>query len=214
MIYAFIADRCADLPVEQCCRALKVSRSAFYLWRHQRSNPTAKMLADAELGDLVVKVHEASFGTYGVLRVTAELRLGLGREVNHKRVQRLMRQRGVSGVTRRRRTKGCTRSRPGDPRWDDLVHRQFRPSGPDRLWVQDIAQHRTGEGWVHCAVVIDAWSRRVVGWSIADHLRSERVIEPSTWPSCGVDLPAPPFTATTEANIAAGSSGNGSAPRG
>ncbi len=177
MIYAFIADRCADLPVEQCCRALKVSKSAFYAWRYQQANPTVRMLADRELGDLIVKVHDASFGTYGALRVTAELRLGLGRHVNHKRVQRLMRERGVAGVTRRRRAKGCTRSRANDPRSDDLVHRQFRPDRPDRLWVQDITQHRTVEGWVYLAVVIDAWSRRVVGWSIADHLRAELVVD-------------------------------------
>jgi putative transposase len=135
------------------------------------------MAADAELGDLVVKIHDASFGTYGWRRVTAELRLGLGRQVNHKRVARLMRERGLSGVTRRRRTKGCTRSRATDPRSDDLVHRQFRPDGPDRLWVQDVTQHRSSEGWVYLAVVIDAWSRRVVGWSIADHMRAELVAD-------------------------------------
>jgi putative transposase len=178
MMYAFITDRCADLPVDSCCRALKMSRSAFYTWRHQQSNPTARMRADVELSDLVAKIHEQSFGVYGVLRVTAELRLGLGRQVNHKRVQRLMRERGLHGVTRRRRrTTGCTRTRPDDVRSDDLVHRQFRPDGPDRLWVQDITQHRTGEGWVYLAVVIDAWSRRVVGWSIADHLRAELVVD-------------------------------------
>ena len=86
MIYAFIAERCADLPVDACCRAMKVSRSAFYAWRHPQANPTARMLADAELGELVVKIHDQCFGTYGWRRVTAELRLGLGREVNHKRV--------------------------------------------------------------------------------------------------------------------------------
>ena len=177
MIYAFIADRCPDLPVEQCCRALKVSKSAYYAWRHHQANPTARMAADRDLGDLIVKVHDASFGTYGVLRVTAELRLGLGRRVNHKRVQRLMGERGLAGVTRRRQAKGCTRSRPDDPRSEDLVHRQFRPAGPDRLWVQDVTQHRSDEGWVYLAVVIDAWSRRVVGWSIADHLRAELVVD-------------------------------------
>ena len=177
MIYAFIVDRCADLPVEQCCRTMKVSRSAFFAWRHAQANPTARMLEDAELGDLVVKIHEQSFGTYGTRRVTAELRLGLGREVNHKRVERLMRERGLQGVTRRRRRRGCTRSRDTDLRSDDLVHRQFRPAGPDRLWVQDVTQHRTGEGWVYLAVVIDAWSRRVVGWSIADHMRAELVAD-------------------------------------
>ena len=181
MIYAFIDDACTDLPVAACCRTMKVSRSAFFAWRHAQANPTAKMLADRELGDLVVKIHEQSFGTYGTRRVTAELRLGLGREVNHKRVERLMRERGLHGVTRRRRRKGCTRSVATDPRSDDLVHRQFRPDGPNR---QDVIQHRTGEGWVYLAVVIDAWSRRVVGWSIADHVRAELVadaIDMATW---------------------------------
>jgi putative transposase len=177
MIYAFIDERCADIPVELCCRTMKASRSAFYAWRHLRANPTARMLADAELGDLVAKIHDQSFGTYGWRRVTAELRLGLGRQVNHKRVERLMRERGLHGVTRRPSRKGCTRSRATDPRSDDLVHRQFRPDRPDRLWVQDVTQHRSGEGWVYLAVVIDAWSRRVVGWSIADHMRAELVAD-------------------------------------
>src|SRR3954454_19991764 len=142
------------------------------------------MLDDIELGDLVAKIHEQSFGTYGAPRVTAELRLGLGRQVNHKRVERLMRRQGLQGVTRRRRATGCTRSRPADVRNDDLVHRQFRPDEPDRLWVQDITQHRSDEGWVYLAVVIDAWSRRVVGWSIPDHLRAELVadaLDMATW---------------------------------
>jgi putative transposase len=177
MIYAFIVERCADLPLEQCVRTMKVSRSAFYAWRHQLANPTPRMLADADLGALVSKIHDQSFGTYGYRRATAELRLGLGRHVNHKRVERLMRERGLAGVTRRRKGKGCTRSRATDPRSDDLVHRQFRPDRPDRLWVQDVTQHRSGEGWVYLAVVIDAWSRRVVGWSIADHMRAELVAD-------------------------------------
>ena len=177
MTYAFILEHCSDLPVEQCCRVMKVSRSAFYEWLHQQANPTARMLADAELGGLIVKVHEQSRGTYGSPRVTAELRLGLGRRVNRKRVARLMRERGLQGISRRRRTIGCTRRRMSDPVSDDLVHRQFRPDRPDRLWVQDVTQHPTAEGWVYLAVVIDAWSRRVVGWSIADHLRAELVVD-------------------------------------
>jgi len=184
MSYAFIADRCADLPVDACCRTMKVSRSAFFAWRHRQAHPTARMLDDVELGELVGKIHEQSFGTYGAPRVTAELRLGLGRRVNHKRVERIMREHGLQGVTRRRRAKGCTRSDAKDVRSDDLVHRQFRPTTADRLWVQDVTQHRTAEGWVYLAVVIDAWSRRVVGWSIADHMRAELVadaIDMATW---------------------------------
>jgi putative transposase len=95
-----------------------------------------------------------------------------------------MRERGLHGVTRRRRVRGCTRSRVTDPRSDDLVHRQFRPDGPDRLWVQGVTQHRSDERWVYLAIVIDAWSRRVVGWSIADHMRAELVadaIDMATW---------------------------------
>ena len=176
MMYTFIAEQCADLPVEHCCRALKVSRSSFHRWQHLRTNPTSKMLDDVDLAELVVKIHDQSHGTYGAPRVTAELRLGLGRRVNHKRVERLMRDRGIQGVTRRP-TRGCTRRNPTDPLADDLVHRQFRPDRPDRLWVQDITQHRTDQGWVYLAVVIDAWSRRVVGWSIADHLRAELVVD-------------------------------------
>jgi len=176
MMFTFIADDCADLPIEACCRTMKVSRSAFFAWRQRRSNPTPKMVDDVDLAELIVKIHDQSHGTYGAPRVTAELRLGLGRQVNHKRVERLMREHGLQGVTRRRRGKRCTRAERG-PISDDLVHRQFRPDRPDRLWVQDITQHRTAEGWVYMAVVIDAWSRRVIGWSIADHLRAELVVD-------------------------------------
>ena len=101
------------------------------------------MVADVDLAEMVVKIHDQSHGTYGAPGVTAELRLGLGRQVNHKRVERLMRKHGLQGVTRRRRSTRCTRAERG-PISDDLVHRQFRP---DRLWVQDITQHRTAEGW-------------------------------------------------------------------
>jgi hypothetical protein len=176
MMFTFIADDCADLPIEACCRTMKVSRSAFFAWRQRRSNPTPKMVDDIDLAELIVKIHDQSHGTYGAPRVTAELRLGLVRQVNHKRVERLMREHGLQGVTRRRRGKRCTRAERG-PISDDLVHRQFRPDRPDRLWVQDITQHRTAEGWVYMAVVIDAWSRRVIGWSIADHLRAELVVD-------------------------------------
>lgn len=176
MMFTFIADDCADLRIEACCRTMKVSRSAFFAWRQRRANPTPKMVDDIDLGELIVKIHDQSHGTYGAPRVTAELRLGLGRQVNHKRVERLMREHGLQGVTRRQRGKRCTRAERG-PISDDLVHRQFRPDRPDRLWVQDITQHRTAEGRVYMAVVIDAWSRRVIGWSIADHLRAELVVD-------------------------------------
>ena len=104
-----------------------------------------------------------------------ELKLGEGRRVGRKRIERLMRLNGIVGIHKRRR--GCTRRDPDATPSDDLVNRQFTPEGPDRLWVADVTEHPTGEGKVYLAVVVDAWSRRVIGWSIADHIRAELVVD-------------------------------------
>ena len=95
---------------------------------------------------------------------------------SRKRVARLMREAGLVGV-HRRRNRGSTRRDPARPSYSDLVKREFTPSTPDRLWVADITQHKTGEGWLYLAVVIDAYSRKVVGWSMAEHLQAELVIK-------------------------------------
>ena len=106
-------------------------------------------------------------------RVHAELTLGRRMPVGRRRVARLMRLHRLSGVHRRRWRHG----RRAEAIWPDRVQRQFRADAPDRLWVTDITQHRTTEGWVYAAVVLDVYSRRVVGWSIADHLRTELVVD-------------------------------------
>lgn len=106
----------------------------------------------------------------------AELRLAAGVRCSRKRVERLMRHSGLQGVYRRRRT-GCTVRHPHASPSADLVNRRFGADRLDELWVTDITQHRTQTGWVYCAVVLDVFARRVVGWSIADHLRSELVID-------------------------------------
>lgn len=104
------------------------------------------------------------------------MRLGLGVRIGRKRVARLMRSAGLCGVYRRR-LRGCTvRDSAAEPH-PDLVRRTFSAHAPNRLWCMDVTQHRTGQGWVYCAVVLDAFSRRVVGWSIADHLRAELVCD-------------------------------------
>jgi putative transposase len=108
--------------------------------------------------------------------VHAELRLGLDIRVARKRVARLMREHGLQGIHRRRRH-GTTRRDPQASPASDLVERDFKPTGPNRLWVADITQQRTGEGWLYLAVVLDAFSRRIVGWSMADHLRTELVLD-------------------------------------
>ena len=174
MIYTFIAGRCSDLPVATCCRVMKVSTSGFYQWRAQPVSD--RDWADALLTSAIVDIHQMSRRSYGSPRVHAALRLGEGIRCSRKRVERLMRQAGIQGVYRRR-GRGCTRRDPAAVPNDDLVGRQFNPLGPDRLWVMDVTEHPTGEGKVYLAAVLDAFSRRVVGWSIADHIRSELVVD-------------------------------------
>lgn len=174
MTYTFIARRCDDLPVAVCCRVMGVSTSGFYAWR---ANPVSdRDWEDAQLTNIIVDIHRRSRCSYGSPRVHADLRLGEGLRCSRKRVERLMRQAGVVGIYRRKRS-GCTRRNPDANPSEDLVKRQFNVDGPDRLWVMDVTEHPTGEGKVYLGVVVDAWSRRVVGWSIADHIRSELVVD-------------------------------------
>jgi len=156
------------------CRVLKVSRSGYYEWCARP--PSAR----AEENELLLKhiraVHAESRGSYGWPRVHAELTLGLGLSVNRKRVARLMRQAGIQGLYRRRR-RGCTVRDPAAEPAADLVNRNFTVDGPNRLWITDITEHPTEEGKVYCAAVMDAYSRLIIGWSIADHMRTELVTD-------------------------------------
>jgi putative transposase len=174
MIYTFIAGRCQDLPVAACCRVMKVSTSGFYQWKIQPCGD--RDWDDAILTNTIIDIHRMSRRSYGSPRVHSELRLGLDTFCSRKRVERLMRQAGVAGIYRRR-GHGCTKRDPAAELNDDLVARQFDPDGPDRLWVMDVTEHPTDTGKLYCAVVLDAYSRRVVGWSIADHIRSELVVD-------------------------------------
>ena len=158
-------------PVAVTCRVLKLSRSTYY--EAVGRQPSARESADRELTALIVDVHADSRGTYGAPRVHAELRMGLGLAIGRKRVARLMRNAGIHGISHRRKT----RHRPDTATHDDLVQRRFTADGPDRVWFTDITQHRAADGWVYCCAVVDAWSRMVVGWSIADHVRSELVVD-------------------------------------
>ena len=161
----------AGFPVAVARRVLKVSRSGFYEWRDRPAS--RRTMADRELMVTIRKVHRQSRGTYGALRVHGELRLGLGVRCGRKRVARLMRADGLQGVCHPR--KGGHLPLPATH--DDLVQRQFHAEGPDRLWFTDITQHRAAHGWVYCCAVIDAWSRRILGWAIADHIRTELVVD-------------------------------------
>ena len=166
----------ADFPIAFMASRLDVSTSGFYEWRHRQTNPCHRARSDAVLCETIVEIWRQSRGTYGAPRIHAELRLGRGIRVGRKRVARLMRHCGIEGVYRRRR-RGSTRRDPDAIPSEDLVNRRFSVDRPDRLWVADITEHPTREGKIYLAAVVDAWSRRVVGWSITDHLRTELVVD-------------------------------------
>lgn len=172
MKFRLVQELAADnLPVAVACRTLGVSHSGFYEWRDRP--PSTREIANDQLLCEIRDVHQWSRGSYGSPMMHRELTMGRGRICSKKRVERLMRTAGIRGSYRR---KGHRR-KPLPPTQDDLVARQFTVDRPNRLWVTDITEHPTDEGKVYAAVVLDAFSRRVIGLSIADHLRSELVVD-------------------------------------
>jgi len=156
------------------CRALEVNRTSFHDW--ERRAPSDRTLTDAWLTEKVKQIHAASDGTYGARRVHAELRLEHGIRVGRKRVERLMKAAGISGLLARKRRRTTVRL-PGVRVAPDLVERDFRPNGPNQTWSADITYISTWEGFLYLAHVQDLFSRLIVGWSMADHLRSELVVD-------------------------------------
>jgi putative transposase len=161
----------ANYPIATMCRVLGVSTSGYYAWLKRQ--PSLRSRDDAVLTNRIRLIHLRSRGTYGAPRIHAEL-CDEGVHVGRKRVARLMRAAGLQGVSRRKSTRTTIRQ-PGAQRAPDLVNRDFDVAGPNRLWVADITYIRTWAGFLYLAVVVDAWSRRVVGWAMANHLRTELV---------------------------------------
>jgi putative transposase len=156
------------------CRVFDVSRTGFHNW--ERRAPSDRALQDAWLTEKIKQIHEHSRGVYGVPRIHAELRLEHEIRISRKRVARLMKAAGISGVRPRKRYKTTIRI-PGIAPATDLVERDFNRSGPNVLWVADITYLRTGEGWLYLAAVQDTYSRLIVGWSMATHMRSSLVVD-------------------------------------
>ena len=164
----------AHYPVRTLCRVLGVSPSGYYAY--VRRPPSRRAVEDAGLLERIEHFHARSRGTYGAPRIHRDLREEDEVQVGIRRVGRLMRQAGIVGISRRkRRMKTTRRDLDGRPA-PDLVDRDFRATGPDQLWVADITYVPTHAGFLYLAVVVDAWSRRVVGWSMANHLRTELVL--------------------------------------
>ena len=162
----------ATFSVSVMAEVLQVSRSGFYAWLDRP--PSARAQRDAELVEAIQSSHALSNGSYGALRIHEDLK-DEGFRVGKKRVARLMRQHGIVGVTRRRGPTTTTRS-PGTPKGPDLVERDFSADCPNALWVADITYVPTGSGFLYLSVVLDVFSRRVVGWAMAGHLRTELVL--------------------------------------
>jgi putative transposase len=164
----------ATFPIATMARVLGVSEAGYHAWR--KRPPSKKQEADATLLKRVRTIHAGSRATYGAPRVHAELWAG-GEKHGRKRIARLMRAAGLVGASRRRSGITTTRrdreARPAP----DLVDRKFAAPGPNRLWVADITFVPTASGFLYLAVVLDAWSRKIVGWAMAHHIRAELVVD-------------------------------------
>ena len=168
--------RLPGFPVTKTCEIAEVSTSGFYDGlKREAAGPTERQLADDALVELIREIFDAADGNYGVPRIHRELRKA-GVAVNEKRVRRLMRLHGMAGRCIRRRVR-TTFPGPDGFTIPDLVGRRFAPGKPDVAWGQDITYVWTGEGWLYLASVLDLGSRRLLGYSMADHMRTELVTD-------------------------------------
>jgi putative transposase len=175
MTFRLIEAEKAEHSVSLLCKVLGVTRAGYYGWR--RRPPSARALADGELKRLIVQIYDGSLATYGAPRIQLELRAEHGRGVGRKRVARLMRELTIAGVSRRRGRRGTTRADAKAVPAPDLVRRQFRAERPNALWLADITYVPTYEGWLFLGVVMDMYSRKIVGWSMRDDLAAELVVD-------------------------------------
>ncbi len=162
----------ANFSVSTMCRVLDVSRSGYYAWRNR--SPSTRAVEDKRLANKIEDIHAESRGTYGVPRVHAEL-LEDNERVGRKRIARLMRDRGLRGVCRRKWVTTTVREDDDRPA-PDLVNRTFTADAPNQLWVADITYIPTWEGFLYLAIVLDVFNRKIVGWSMTNHMRTELVL--------------------------------------
>ena len=173
MKFAFIHAERARLATRRLCAALKVSRSGYYAWT--RRPPSNRAVGDAKLIPVIRACYAKSRATYGSPRILRDLR-ALDYRIARKRVARLMRQEGLSARPPRR-YRATTDSKHTLPVAPNVVARRFHADGPNRVWVTDMTYVWTWEGWLFLAAIVDVFSRRIVGWAIADHLRTELPLE-------------------------------------
>jgi transposase InsO family protein len=179
--FQFVADHSDTFEVKRLCELVEVERSSFYAWQAAAPARAARAAADAELAERLHAIHDED-NTVGAPRATAELNDGVPAEdrVNHKRVARVMREHGIRGYRRRRKVR-TTIPEPADQKVPDLLRRDFTAEAPNRRYVGDITYLPLTDGTnLYLATVIDCYSRRLVGWSIAEHMRTELVTDALT----------------------------------
>jgi putative transposase len=174
VIFGFVAAEKATHSISTLCRVLGVSRSGFHAWTGRP--PSDRAVEDERLTQRILEIHKDNREVYGAPRIHAELALADGIRVGRKRVERLMRQAGISGLVPRRKARTTIRV-PGVRVCEDLVNRAFLASAPNRLWVADITYLHTWQGWLYLVAVQDLFSRRIVGWAMDDHMRTELVLD-------------------------------------
>lgn len=174
--FQFVDDHRDLFSVKRLCHVLQVSRSGYYRWADARAARARRAAADQVLAERIAAIHAGQDGTYGSPRVTAELH-DQGHLVNHKRVERVMREHRIVGVHLRKKVR-TTVPDPSQQKVPDLIGRDFTADRPGQRYVGDITYLPVGDGeFLYLATVIDLFSRRLVGWSIADHMRTELVID-------------------------------------
>ena len=171
-VFGFVLARKAEHSIKLMCRVLEVSRSGYHAWAARPLS--ARGAEDARLSARIGELHALRRGVYGSPRIWADLVLDDGERIGRKRVERLMRQAGLSGLITKK-YKATTVRVPGVRVAEDLLDRDFAAGAPNRCWVADITYLRTWEGWLYLVAVQDLYSRRIVGWSMADHMRTELV---------------------------------------
>ena len=172
--YRLIDAEKASYPISLLCRILRVSRSGYYGWKGRP--PSERDKENAALTEKIREIHSRSRQVYGYPRVHAELR-ALGVRCSRKRVARLMRKAGLRGCLRVRKRRTTRRDPYAAAPVPDLVKRNFAAAAPNKIWTADITYVGTREGFLYLAFILDVYSRKVVGWSMTNHLRTELVVD-------------------------------------
>jgi len=175
MRFRLIEAEKAEHTISRLCTVVGVTRAGYYAWR--RRGPSLRQLGDDELARLIVEIYDGSHQTYGAVRINDELRDEHQIRVGRKRVARLMRQRGIKGIPGQGRTRRTTIPDAKAPPAPDLVERNFTAERPNALWLADVTYVPTLEGWLFLGVVMDMYSRKIVGWSMRDDLKADLVVD-------------------------------------